>query len=145
VREALGAVSEALSQIGLAASATAGLALVSGVLVLAGAIAAGRRERTRDAVILKITGARRRDLAAAYVIEYGLAGIAAAVLAAILGTIAAFIVLTQVMDADWVFLPGPAAATLIAATLAVVGFGFAGTWRALAQRPAQVLRATAQQ
>jgi putative ABC transport system permease protein len=145
VREALGAVSDALSQIGLAASATAGLALVSGVLVLAGAIAAGRRERTRDAVILKITGARRRDLAAAYVIEYGLAGIAAAILAAILGTIAAFVVLTQVMDADWVFLPGPAATTLIAATLAVIAFGFAGTWRALAQRPAEVLRATAQQ
>jgi putative ABC transport system permease protein len=145
VREALEAVSGALSQIGLAASATAGLALISGILVLAGAIAAGRLERTRDAVILKITGARRRDLAAAYVIEYGLAGIAAAILAAILGTIAAFFVLTQVMDADWVFLPGPALATLAVATLAVIGFGFAGTWRALALRPAEVLRATAQQ
>ena len=47
------------------------------------------------------------------------------------------------MDADWVFLPGPAAVTLVAATLAVVGFGFAGTWRALARHPAAVLRETA--
>ena len=144
VREALEAVADALGKIGIAARATAGLALVSGILVLAGAIAAGRRERTRDAVILKVTGARRRDLAAAYVIEYGLAGIAAAVLAAGLGTLAAFFVLTQVMDADWVFLPGPALGTVAGATLAVIAFGFAGTWRALAQRPAPVLRGTGQ-
>ena len=54
VREALEAVADALGKIGMAARATAGLALVAGVLVLAGAIAAGRRERTRDAVILKV-------------------------------------------------------------------------------------------
>jgi putative ABC transport system permease protein len=143
VREALEAVAEALGKIGLAARATAGLALVSGILVLAGAIAAGRRERTRDAVILKVTGTRRRDLALAYVIEYGIAAIAAALTASILGTITAFLVLTRVMDADWVFLPGPAMAALIGTCLAVIGFGFAGTWRGLAQSPAQVLRDTA--
>ncbi len=143
VREALEAVADALGKIGMAARATAGLALAAGVLVLMGAIAAGRRERTRDAVILKVTGARRRDLALAYMIEYGLAGLAAAAIASVLGTLAAFFVLTRVMDADWVFLPGPAAATLAAATLAVIGFGFAGTWRALARRPAAVLRETA--
>lgn len=144
VREAIEAAADALGKIGLAARLTAALALVSGVLVLAGAIAAGRRERTRDAVILKITGARRRDLALAYVIEYGLAGMAAAVVASVLGTGAAFFVLTQVMAAEWEFLPGPALATLAGAMLVVIGFGFAGTWRALAQPPAAVLRATAQ-
>ncbi len=143
VREALEAAADALGKIGLAARLTAALALVSGILVLAGAVAAGRRERTRDAVILKITGARRRDLALAYVIEYGLIGLGAAVIAAVLGTGAAFFVLTQVMDADWAFLPGSAAAALIGAAGAVIGFGFAGTWRALAQAPAQVLREAA--
>lgn len=143
VREALQAVADTLEKIGAAARATAGLALVAGVLVLMGAIAAGRRERTRDAVILKVTGARRRDLAAAYIIEYGLAGLAAGGIAAGLGTLAAFLVLTRVMTADWVFLPGPAAATLLVAALAVIGFGFAGTWHALARRPAAVLRETA--
>lgn len=143
VREALEAAADALGKIGLAARLTAALALVSGILVLAGAVAAGRRERTRDAVILKITGARRRDLAAAYVIEYGLAGLAAALIASLLGTLAAFFVLTLVMDADWVFLPVPAAATLAGAAVAVIGVGFAGTWRALAEPPARVLRDSA--
>ncbi|HEX9809682.1 MAG TPA: FtsX-like permease family protein, partial [Alphaproteobacteria bacterium] len=88
VREALEAVAHGLSRIGAAARATAALALIAGILVLAGAMAAGRRERTRDAVILKVTGARRRDLALAYLVEYGLAGLAAAALAALLGTVA---------------------------------------------------------
>ncbi|HEX9810171.1 MAG TPA: FtsX-like permease family protein, partial [Alphaproteobacteria bacterium] len=102
-----------------------------------------RRERTRDAVILKVTGARRRDLALAYLVEYGLAGLAAAALAALLGTVAAFLVLTRVMHTDWVFLPVPAAVTIAAATGAVILMGFAGTWRALARRPAPVLRENA--
>ena len=143
VREALDAVADALGKIGMAARATAGLALISGVLVLAGAIAGGRRERTRDAVILKITGTRRRDLAIAYVIEYGLTGLAAALVAAGVGTVAAFLILTRIMEADWVFLPIPALITVVGAAFAVIGFGFAGTWRALAARAAPVLRASA--
>ncbi len=142
VREALDAIADALGKIGMAARATAGLALISGVLVLAGAIAGGRRERTRDAVILKITGTRRRDLAIAYIIEYGLTGLAAALVAAGIGTVAAFLILTRIMEADWVFLPRPALITVIVASGAVIGFGFAGTWRALAARAAPVLRAS---
>ena len=140
VREALAAITAALDNIAVAARATAALALIAGVLVLAGAVAAGRRERTRDAVILKVTGARRRDLAVAYLIEYGIAGLVAGVAAVGLGTLAGFFILTRIMDSGWVFLPGPAAATAGAAAVIVVALGFAGTWRALAQKPAQVLR-----
>ncbi|MDX1484814.1 MAG: FtsX-like permease family protein, partial [Alphaproteobacteria bacterium] len=140
VREALEVILEALDNIAAAARATAGLALIAGILVLAGAVAAGLRERTRDAVILKVTGARRRDLAAAYLIEYGIAGAAAGLGAAVTGSIAGYLILTLIMDAAWVLLPGPAVATLVVATLAVVALGFAGTWRALAQKPAPVLR-----
>lgn len=140
VREAIAGIVGVLDSIAAAARATAGLALVSGILVLAGAVAAGLRERTRDAVILKVTGARRRDLAIAYLIEYGIAGLAAGLVAVALGTAGAFFILTRIMDAGWVFLPAPAAATVAIATVAVVLLGFAGTWRALAQRPAPVLR-----
>jgi putative ABC transport system permease protein len=140
VREALAAIMDALDNIASAARATAALALIAGILVLAGALAAGLRERTRDAVILKVTGVRRHDLAVAYLIEYGIAGTAAGLVAAIAGTGAGYFVLTRIMDTNWVVLPGPAAAVLAVAALAVVGLGFAGTWRALAQKPAPVLR-----
>jgi len=140
VREALTAITSALDNIATAARATATLALISGILVLAGALAAGLRERTRDAVILKVTGARRQDLAIAYLIEYGIAGTAAGLVAAITGTLVGYFILTQIMDAGWVILPGPAGTVLVVAALSVVGLGFVGTWRALAQKPAPVLR-----
>jgi putative ABC transport system permease protein len=140
VREALATIIEALDNIANAARATAALALIAGVLVLAGAVAAGLKERTRDAVILKVTGARRRDLAIAYMIEYGLAGLAAGATAAVVGSVAGYLILTRIMDANWVFLPGPALVTLVVSVTGVIALGFAGTWRALAQKPAPVLR-----
>ncbi len=140
VREALAAITDALDNIAAAARAAAALALIAGILVLAGAVAAGLRERTRDAVILKVTGARRRDLAVAYLIEYGIAGVAAGLVAAFTGSVAGYFILTLIMDANWVILPGPGAAVLVAAVVGVVALGFAGTWRALAQKPAPVLR-----
>ncbi|MCZ6813347.1 MAG: ABC transporter permease, partial [Alphaproteobacteria bacterium] len=140
VREALAAITDALDNIAAAARAAAALALIAGILVLAGAVAAGLRERTRDAVILKVTGARRRDLAVAYLIEYGIAGVAAGLVAAFTGSVAGYFILTLIMDANWVILPGPGAAVLVAAVVGVVALGFAGTWRALAQKPASVLR-----
>lgn len=140
VREALASIMEVLDNIAAAARATAALALIAGVLVLAGSVAAGLRERTRDAVILKVTGARRRDLAIAYLIEYGLAGLAAGGTAAVVGSAAGYLILTRIMDANWVFLPGPALVTLLVSVAGVIALGFAGTWRALAQKPAPVLR-----
>lgn len=140
VREALNTVMEALNNIAAAARGMAALGLIAGILVLAGAVAAGLRERTRDAVILKVTGARRIDLAIAYMIEYGLAGLAAGAAAAVLGSVAGYLILTEVMHTNWVFLPGPALVTLVVSVAGVIALGFAGTWRALAQKPAPVLR-----
>jgi putative ABC transport system permease protein len=44
------------------------------------------------------------------------------------------------MNSEWVFLPGPLLATAAAALVLTVGFGFAGTWRALGAPPARHLR-----
>ncbi|MEE9291052.1 MAG: hypothetical protein V3U99_08550, partial [Alphaproteobacteria bacterium] len=60
--------------------------------------------------------------------------------AAFTGSVAGYFILTLIMDANWVILAGPAAAVLVAASGGVVALGFAGTWRALAQKPAPVLR-----
>lgn len=140
VREALQMAAGMLDHLAGAARATNGLTLMVGMLVLAGAIGAGRRERVRDAVILKVTGAKRRDLGIAYIIEYGIAGGAAALLAAILGTGGGYFILTRIMDQGWVFLGSEIALTVIGAACAITILGFIGTWRALAQKPAVILR-----
>ena len=60
---------------------------------------------------------------------------------ALLGSLAAWLAVTRLMDAvRWTFMPGLVLATAAAGTLAVILFGLAGMRRMLGQRPWQVLR-----
>lgn len=140
VKDALDAIARVLGRIGGALRGTAGITVLAGILVLAGAIAAGHRRRVREAVLLKVLGATRAMVLRAYLVEYGLLGIATAALAAGLGSAAAWVVLTRIMGLDWVFLPGEAAATVLGATAITMIFGFVGVWRALGRKAAPVLR-----
>jgi len=140
VREALEAVSRLLRQIGAALSSTGAITLLSGALVLAGAIAAGRRRRVYEAVVLKTLGATRRQVLAAYLVEFGVLGVTAGAIAAVVGTAASWAVVTFVMRGEWAFLPGTLAATVAACTVMTMAIGWAGTAVALRARPAPLLR-----
>lgn len=140
VRDALDAVGGVLGDIGTATRATAAVTLVAGLLVLAGAFAAGHQRRIRDAVILKVLGATRWHVLAAYLAEYGLLGLATAAVAAGFGTLAGWLVLTEVMRVPWAFAAGPVLTTAGLAVVVTLVMGFAGTWRALARKAAPVLR-----
>ncbi|MEQ9609397.1 MAG: FtsX-like permease family protein, partial [Kiloniellaceae bacterium] len=140
VKEALEQVGALIAQIAVAVRAIAAVALVAGVLVLAGAVAAGHHRRVYDSVVLKVLGATRASLAQAFLLEYGLLGLVTAAIAAAIGTLAAFLVLTEIMQADFVFLPQAVIVTALLATAITVGFGFVGTWRALGQKAAPLLR-----
>jgi putative ABC transport system permease protein len=72
--------------------------------------------------------------------EYGVLGLATGVIAAVIGSVAAWAVLVFVMRAEWVFLPGVVAGTLVVCVVFTVLAGFAGTWTALGARPAPYLR-----
>ncbi len=140
IKDALATVDQMLGQIGLAARVTAALTLLAGTLVLAGAVMATQRRRIYDAVVLKVLGARRREVLAAFLIEFGLTGAAASAVAAAIGTIAAWLLLKLYLHAEFVFLPQAVLGTAIAATIAIVCLGLAGTWRALGQKAAPLLR-----
>jgi putative ABC transport system permease protein len=140
VKDALDSVNRILGSVGVAVRATASVTLVAGVLVLAGAVVAGHRRRVYDAVVLKVLGATRRDVARAYLLEYGLLGLVTAAIAAAGGTLAGWVFLTQVMEGTWTFLPGAVAATAGLGAAVTLLIGLAGTWRALGQRPAPLLR-----
>ncbi|HYB10518.1 MAG TPA: FtsX-like permease family protein [Alphaproteobacteria bacterium] len=140
VKDALDAVAEILGKASAAVRLTALFTLIAGTLVLGGAIAAEHKRRTYDAVVLKVLGATRRTLLATFAIEYGVLGAAAAAVAAGIGTLAAFLVVTRVMHGSWLFLPGVVALTILGCSVLTLVLGFAGTWRALGQRPAPLLR-----
>lgn len=140
VRDALDAVAALLGKIGAALTGTAGVTLAAGALVLAGAVAAGQRRRIRDAVVLKTIGASRAQIRNAFLVEFGLLGLTAGLIAAAAGTAAAWGVVRFVMGADWAFLPGTLAATIAFCTALTLAFGYAGTALALRVRPAPLLR-----
>ena len=140
VREALDAVERIIAAIGTAIRLAALVTLVAGGLVLGGAVAADYRRRVYEAVVLKVLGATRRTIAAAFLVEYGLMGLVSAGIAAALGTLIAYLLVTGPLDADWSFAPAPLAAVLAAAVGLTMALGFAGTWRVLGAAAAPQLR-----
>ncbi|MBI4184298.1 MAG: FtsX-like permease family protein [Proteobacteria bacterium] len=140
VREAIRTVGDILASLSAAVRATAALTLVAGALVLAGAIASGQHRRIYDAVVLKVVGATRGDVLAAFLVEYALLGTASAAVAAAVGSLAAYAVVTFVMETRFALAPGAVAAALPLALALTLAAGFAGTWRALGRKAAPLLR-----
>ncbi|MEM7461244.1 MAG: ABC transporter permease [Pseudomonadota bacterium] len=140
VRDAIDTVNTLIGQLATAIRAASSVALVASLLVLAGALAAGNQARLHDSVVLKTLGARRATLIRTFVLEYAMLGFVTAIFAMAAGGIAAWFVITQIMEFPAVFAPG-VALTMISIALAVtIGLGLAGTWRILGHKVAPVLR-----
>lgn len=140
VRDALDAVGGLVTNLVLAIRGASALCLLVAVLVLGGALAAGHRHRVYDAVVLRTMGATRGRLILAYALEYLLIGLATAIFGVAAGSIAAAFVLNGVMNLSFAWLPAPALVAAIGAVAATVLLGLIGTFTALGQKPAPVLR-----
>lgn len=140
IRDALAAVNTILGNIAVAVRATALVALTAGIVVLAGALAANHRRRVYDSVILKVLGATRARILAIHLAEYAVLGLVVTVLAVLVGTLAAYLTVTEVMNAEWIWLPLTALSTALVGIVVTLVLGLAGTWLALRHRPAPLLR-----
>jgi putative ABC transport system permease protein len=140
VREALETIGTVVTNLVLAIRGASAVTLISAILVLGGALAAGHRHRVYDAVILKTLGATRARLLGAYALEYLMIGFATAVFGVIAGSVAAWLIVTRLMTLSFVWQAGSAAGVVAAALVVTVGLGLAGTLLALNQKPATVLR-----
>ena len=140
VEEVLRSVSAILDQVALALTATGAITLLSGILVLAGSVAAGQARRVREAVLLKTLGASRAQIRAAWLTEFLALGLAAGIMAGLIGTAAAWGVVRFILRADFVFLPGRLALTLLVALLLMLITGYLGTAAALRAKAAPLLR-----
>jgi putative ABC transport system permease protein len=140
VREALDSIGKVVTNLVLAIRGVSSVTLISAILVLGGALAAGHRHRVYDAVILKTLGATRARLLGAYALEYLLIGFATAVFGVAAGSIAAWQIVTRLMTLSFVWQAGSAVLVVLTALAVTVGLGLAGTLLALNQKPANVLR-----
>ena len=140
IREAIEAINGILQNLVLAVRGTSLITLAAGILVLAGAMAAGHRHRVYDAVVLKVLGATRARILEAYVMEYAILGFTTALVAGAIGTLAAYLVIVYVMEGTWTFLPSLMVATALGATLLTIMLGLLSTWRVLSQKATPILR-----
>jgi putative ABC transport system permease protein len=140
VREAIealvGVASNFVTAIRCASALTLGVAL----LVLGGAMAASHRNRLYDAVVLRMLGATRRQVLAAYCLEYLLIGSSTAVFGIAAGSAAAGLVVTQLMKVPFSWEAVSAATVAITAVAVMILMGLVGTFAVLSQKPAPVLR-----
>jgi putative ABC transport system permease protein len=141
VRDAIASLMGIITQVMVGVRAAGALTLVIGAIVLAGALATAHRRRIRDAVIFKILGATRRCIVTAHLVEYALLALVTGCIALGLGSLAAYLIVAQVMEVQFVFSALAAAQAIGLAVAFVLAFGAAATSRVLAVKVAPQLRA----
>jgi len=140
LKEALDTLDTFVGNIVLALRGASSLTLFAAALVLGGGFAASQRYRIYDAVVLKTLGATRAQLLTVYALEYAIIGLATVLFGVTLGSLAASLVVTQVMEFPFAFLPEPAIAAALIALFVTLILGLAGTFTALGRKPSAVLR-----
>jgi putative ABC transport system permease protein len=140
VREVLERVAAVLDQIALAIRLVATFSLLSGLVVMAGALSVTRRQRLYHSAILKALGATRGFIGRVFTVEYALLGAAAGLCGTALAAALAWAVLRFAFDITWSWKPAVLATGVAAAAILAVTVGLLGTRRLLGQRPLGVLR-----
>jgi putative ABC transport system permease protein len=118
----------------------AGVALLVGFLVLAGAFSADQHRRIYDSVIYKVCGATRRDILSILVAEFSLAGLFTGLGSLILGTITAWGVVQGLLKMQFTPDLSTGLLTVLAGMGISLAMGLLGTWRVLGKKASPFLR-----
>lgn len=141
VGDIVAAAKELLGKVMTAIGATAGVTLLIGAAVLAGAVAAGQQQRKYLAVLYKTLGATRGRIIRAELLEFGLLGIATAALSLLIATLTAWALCRWAFEVEFVFSARAAAETVLLSLALVLAVGVIATWRVLSAKAAPYLRA----
>lgn len=125
---------------GRAVLAVTGVTVLAGLFVLGGAVSSGLRDRLNQAVVLKVLGARRRDLMRVTAWEFLAIGGIVGGFAVLAGSAAAWAVVVHLMRLEFAVRPAEAVAVALACAAAGLATGATISGRILAARPARRLR-----
>jgi putative ABC transport system permease protein len=141
LREILATIQSAVDNVTLAISVVGAIALVSGVLILIGAVAMTKFQRIYEAAILRTLGATTRMLGTMLAFEYAGLGLLAGAVGAAGAVALSWAVCRHVLDIPWhpkALVPVAGAAL----TMALVGVvGVAASYDVLRKKPLGTLRA----
>ena len=140
VGELIAEVGTILDQMAAAILAAASVAVLAGIAVLVGALAASRQARSYDSVILKTLGATRAQILATQALEYGAVALLVAGVALALGLAGAWFVIVRLFDFTWQPDWAIVLATLAGGAVLAFGIALLGSLPLLRLRPSAALR-----
>lgn len=139
--EAVERVRELLGHIATALTVTVLVSLLAGLLVLSSALSAMLSYRLYDTAVLKVLGARQRDILKAYTTEWMLLALITVVIAACIGTFGAWLILQRFPgDNAFMFMPHITFITALICISIIWVVGYVGNRQVFRLRPAGLLR-----
>lgn len=140
VKDVVTQVGDLMRQLGSAIAVAASVAVLAGIAVLMGAIAAARRSRSYDAVLLKLLGATRAQVLGVQAIEYAALALILSALALAIGGAAGWYAVRQIFDLEWAPNWPVVFGTVAAGGIGTLVLGLLGALPILSARPAAALR-----
>lgn len=140
VKDVVTQVGDLMRQLGSAIAVAASVAVLAGIAVLMGAVAAARRSRSYDAVLLKLLGATRFQVLTAQAIEYAILAMLLSLVALGIGSLAGWYVVTAIFELDWAPDWAIVAGTVAAGGIGTLVLALIGTMPVLSARPSEALR-----
>ncbi|MGE3840894.1 MAG: ABC transporter permease [Vicinamibacterales bacterium] len=140
VQEFSRTVEAVLTQVTLAISLVGGVALFSGLLILAGSVAMTKFQRLRDAAVFKTLGATSRALMVMHAVEYGTLGALAGGIGSLGAMALSWGICRYVLEITWWPLPLVSLAGTALATILVSAVGVLASLDVLRRRPLATLR-----
>ena len=140
IREVLEMAATVIQHMSLSIHFMALFNIITGLVVLSGALAATRYQRLYDAAILKTLGSTRGMLARTFAVEYAVTGVGAGMLGITISVGLSWSVLHFMMEIPWNF----HLSTLLLGVVITVGLttavGFLSTFGILGHKPLSILR-----
>ena len=141
LREVLNTVKTIVDNVTLAVTVVGGLVMLSGTLILVGAVSMTKFRRVYEAAILKTLGASSRLIAAMLLLEYGVLGAIAGTVGA-LGAIAlSWAVAHYALDLEWQAAPLLTISGIVVTAIVVGAVGVLASLDVLRHKPLATLRA----
>jgi putative ABC transport system permease protein len=139
-REMLATIRTVVDNVTLAITVVGTLVVLSGLLILAGAVAMTKFRRVYEAAIFKTLGATRQVIASVLLLEYGVLGALAGVIGAGGAMVLTWAISRYALDIPWRPLPLLTSAGVVATAVVVAVVGLVASWDVLQKRPLATLR-----
>jgi len=139
--EILEAIRDVMSKVTLAITVVGGLVLLSGALILVGAVAMTKFQRVYEAAVFKTLGANTRTIARMLLFEYGVLGSLAGAIGSLGAVALTWGVSKYALEIPWRVFPREHVAGILLTALLVASIGVLSSLDVLRNKPLATLRA----